>query len=252
LKEAVTDRFEHGAIEIAMVGDFDEDAAIAMVARTFGALPQREAKFRTYTDNRDRDFTDDRSQRVIYHDGEADQAQINLAWPTRDDADLEEHLQLELLERVMRIELTDKLREELGQTYSPGVSASQSRTYPGYGTFTVSAAIDVKDVDATRAAIEETVAALIAAPVDDDVLLRARQPLVESYDNALKTNSGWMGLVDRAQSQPERITRYNIGKQTLSAITAEDIQAAAERYLGSGMALEILALPRPEAEVSAE
>jgi len=32
---------EEGAIEIAIVGDVDEDAAIAAVASTFGALPER-------------------------------------------------------------------------------------------------------------------------------------------------------------------------------------------------------------------
>jgi len=80
--------------------------------------------------------------------------------------------------------------------------------------------------------------------VADDVLLRARQPLLESYDNALKTNAGWMNLVDRAQSEPERIERFLAGKALLAGITAEEIRATAARYLGPEQALEVLALPR--------
>src|SRR5690606_6170229 len=108
-------------------------------------------------------------------------AMVYLTWPTRDGEDLVQSLELELLQRVMRLALTDKLREELGQTYSPGVSASQSRTWPGYGTFSISAQVDTAQVGAAREAMRETVAGLAAEPVDEDMLLRARQPLLESY-----------------------------------------------------------------------
>ena len=87
LKRDVSDRFAHGAIEIGMVGDIDEDQAIALVAATFGALPPREVAFRDYADQPARTFTPERKPRVIRHAGPADQALLRLTWPTRDDAD---------------------------------------------------------------------------------------------------------------------------------------------------------------------
>lgn len=244
LREHIADRLEHGALEVALVGDFDEDHAIDLVARSLGALPPRETEFGAYERNRQRGFTADRSRRVVHHDGAPDQAIVRFDWPTRDDSDFDEVLRLELLERVIRLELLDTLREELGQTYSPGVNASQSETYPGFGYFTIGAAVDVAQVDAAREAMLQTVRELIARPVDEDTLLRARRPLVESYDNALKTNAGWMNLVDRAQSEPERIERFAQGKDRLSALTPEDIRATAARYLDPDQALEIVVLPR--------
>ncbi len=181
--------------------------------------------------------------RVLRHSGEANQAILQMIWPTRDDSDLREALQLELLERVMRIRLTDSLREELGQTYSPGASASLSRVYPGYGTFSISASIDTGDVDTAREAMLETLESLRTEPVDDDLLLRARAPQLEAYDNALKTNNGWMGLVDRAQTEPERIARYVEGKALLQTLTAQDVQEMAMRYLSPALRLEIAVLP---------
>jgi zinc protease len=245
LRADIADRLGKGAMELALVGDFDEAAAIDLVARTLGALPRREPQFRSYAENRQRGFTADRSPRVLYHDGAADQALIQMTWPTTDDSDFRASLTLELLERVARLELTDTLREELGQTYSPSAGASQSRVFPGYGTFEIAAAVDAAHVDEAREAMLEAVRTLAAEPVDEDMLLRARQPLLESYDNALKTNGGWLGLVDRAQTEPERIERFTQGKTLLASLTAADLQAMAARYLVPEQRLEVVALPRP-------
>jgi len=248
LKKDIGDRLANGALELALVGDFEEDVALDLIARTLGALPPREREFRDYADNRQRSFTSDRSRRIVYHDGAPNQAIVRFSWPTRDDSDFDDELRLELLERVMRLELLDKLREELGQTYSPGVSATASDVYPGWGVFTITAPVDVDDVDAAREATLETVASLIARPVDDDELRRARQPMLEAYDNALKTNRGWMNLVERAQRRPDRIGRFASGKERLAALTAEDVREIAERYLKPEERLEIVVLPRPRSE----
>jgi zinc protease len=248
LRHDIGDRLAHGALELALVGDFDEQAAIDLVARTLGALPAREPQFRDYADNKQRGFTADRTRRTVYHDGGANQAIVRFSWPTRDDSDFDDELRLELLESVMRLELLDTLREKLGQTYSPGVNASESDVYPGWGVFTISASVDTSQVEATRKAMLDTVAALVATPVDADVLLRARQPMLEAYDNALKANSGWMNLVERAQRRPDRIGRFVSGKDRLAALTAADVQAMAARYLTPDKALEIDALPRPAGE----
>ena len=247
LRQDIADRLAHGALELALIGDFDETQAIELVANTLGALPAREADFQPYANNRQRGFTADRSARTILHDGLSDQAIVRMTWPTRDDSDFGEVLRLELLERVMRLELNDKIREELGQTYTPSTNASESRTYPGYGTFTIAAPVDASQVDAAREAMLETVRALIAKPVDEDTLLRARRPLLESYDNALKTNQGWMNLADRAQTEPERIERFAQARERLSALTAADVQAVAARYLTPEERLEIVVLPRTAA-----
>ncbi|KPL66989.1 peptidase M16 [Erythrobacter sp. SG61-1L] len=247
LKADVSDRLNHGALEVALVGDLDEDQAIAMVARTLGALPRREEDFRPYTENRTRSFTADRSERTVWHDGAADQAMIRFSWPTRDDSDARESAILGLLDAVVQIELTEELREKLGSTYSPSVNAGQSRYYTGYGTFDIAASIDPADLEAVRQAIVTTITALRTTAVDDDTLLRARRPMVENIENALKTNSGWMGLVDRAQSEPDRIERFLRSKDLLESLTAEDLRQMAQRYLDPAQALEVVALPRPKA-----
>ncbi|MFA7587293.1 MAG: insulinase family protein, partial [Novosphingobium sp.] len=243
LKEAIGERLAHGAIEIGIVGDIDEDQAIALVGRTFGALPRREPDFRAWDEQRIRAFTADRTRRVIRHTGPADQALLRYTWATRDDRDPDEVAALTLLERVIRIELTETLREKLGKAYSPAAASAPSHTWRGYGTFGLAASVAVGEVAATRMAIAETLDSVRDAPIGDDELQRARQPLLEAHDNALKTNSGWLALVDRAQTQPDMISRHLSWRERLLAVTPARLQALAQRYLGAKDAVEVLVLP---------
>ena len=96
---------------------------------------------------------------------------------------------------------------------------------------------------AARAAIAEAMASLRARAIDPDLLLRARAPMLENFDNALKTNSGWLALVDRTQTEPDRIERYVKGKDRLLAITPAQLQALAARYLTPQGAVEVTVLP---------
>ncbi len=243
LKQDIGDRLAHGAIELTLVGDLDPDAAIALVGRTLGALPRREAEFQPYPDARQRSFTAARGLKVIRHKGAANQAIVHYVWPTTDDSDPVAAITLELLQEVTGIEVLDTVREALGKSYSPGASSSLSRVWRGWGTFTVNASVDLADVAATRASIESTVAGLAARPTDPDVIERARAPMRERLDNLLKTNGGWLALIERAQSQPDRIDRYRQARARLDALTGADLQAMAKRYLAPDKAVVALVLP---------
>jgi len=233
LREAIEPRLTSGAIELALVGDIDEAAAIALVGKTLGALPPREKEFLARDDQRQRSFTGDRSSRTVVHTGEADQALLQWTWPTTDDSDFALTQRLELLERVARLELTEEIRERLGKAYSPSAQSNPSQVWRGYGTFSLAASVDAGDIDATRDAIRAVIEKLAAEPVSADTLERARRPLLEGYDNALKTNGGWMRLAARAQSESERIDEFYAAKAVLQAVTAAEIQETAARYLAA-------------------
>ncbi|MBV7264715.1 M16 family metallopeptidase [Erythrobacter ani] len=248
LNAAIEDRLRSGAIEIALVGDLDEDAAISAVAATLGALPPREAEFQPRDEARTRRFTDDRSPRTITHSGESDQAILRLYWPTTDDDDFEETLRIWLLSQAVRLEMLDRLREELGQAYSPYATTRSSRIYEDYGTFSLGASIDVGQIAATREAITEMLTDIRDGDaIDSDLIERARKPLLETYDNALKSLGGWMGLADNAQSQPDRLERFFRGPDLLMGITPADLKAVANRYLDPESALEIQVVPGNDA-----
>lgn len=248
LKADIGDRLTDGAIEVAVVGDFDEDAAIATVASTIGALPAREAEFKPRDAARIRSFTSKRGLTILTHSGEADQAMVRMTWPTTDDDDFAEEMQLTLLARIVRLELTDRLREQLGRAYSPSAGSSNSSVYPDYGTFRIQASVDVSQVDPTRAAVNGLIDDLRSKPIDPDLIERARKPILESYDNLLKGLGGWMSLTALAQAKPRRIDRYFAASDLLKSFTPEDLQAIAVQYLDPASTVEIHVLPGENAK----
>jgi len=252
LRTTISERLANGALEIGIVGDFTEEEAIELVGQTLGTLPQRETKFRTYTDGqRQRSFTQQRGLKLIEHDGEADQSRVSLIWPTTDDEDVELVSRMNLLSRVTRLLLTEKLREELGQTYSPGVSSSLSGIYDDYGTFSVSASVDVEQLDAAHQALVDVINSLIETPPDEDLIQRAKQPILEGLENALKSNNGWMRFVDRAQSKPEDIERFLSAPDRYNQATGEELQSLAQQYLNPDNAVQFRVVPSATAKAKA-
>src|SRR3546814_10341825 len=127
--------------------------------------------------SRVRHFAADRSERTLIHKGPADQAEIRVYWPARDDSDLAEAMRLNLLMRAMQLELTEELRERLGETYSPGAGADLSDEFPGHGWLLARSNVDYKELKATRAAIFAIATKLRDQPVDADLRDRARRPV---------------------------------------------------------------------------
>ena len=242
LKPAVADSLKHGAIEVGVVGDIDEQAAIDAIAATLGALPARRAAFDPRTDARIRSYATDRSERTLIHKGPAEQAELRVYWPARDDSDLVEAMRLTLLSRVMQLMLTEELRETLGESYSPGAAASLSDEYPGYGHLFAVSNIDVKDLATTRAAIFAIAKRLRDTPVDPDLLDRARKPLLESMTKARRENSYWLPYVAEATSREARLDRSRKSIAIVEATTSADLEALARHYLADDKALVIKAV----------
>jgi zinc protease len=231
--------FASAPIEIGLVGDVDEADAIAAVARTFGALTTRAAEAPAYSEQRKAKLRSDPTPVTLTHTGPEDQALLMNIWPATDDDDYPLLVKFDLLSDVLGLMLTDKLREELGETYSPNVSVSASDVFDDYGYFSVGATIDPAKIGAVEEAIAETVAKLRDKPVDADLIARARNPSLERIDRSLRENGYWLDRVAVAQSEPERLDRIRQRRQLYLAVTPAGLQQLAQRYLAADRKLSI-------------
>ena len=226
-------------IEIGIVGDIDEAAAIAAVAQSFGALPMRAATAPDYAAARVASFAKDRKPVTLTHKGPANQAMIIAAWPTDDDSDPVRVAELGLLSSALQIMLIDKVREELGDSYGASVGSNLSDTFPRFGVLNASAVVAPDKIDEVRDAIGAAVTQLRSAPVSADLLARARNPMIERADRSLRENGSWTGIVTRAQSDPGRLDRLLGLRARIAAITPARLQAMAVKYLAPGDMLEV-------------
>lgn len=233
-----------GAIEIGVVGDVTVDEAIAAVAATFGALPMREPAPAPHDDARLIAFPEPTPAPVVLrHDGEADRALALTYWPADDDSDPERVRVVRLLDELLDLRLTDKVREEEAATYSPQALSFLSSVNPGYGYIGASLDLKPEDVDPFFDIVDEIAADLVAGHIDEDELARARTPVLKDLEEAASRNPYWLQLVATAQSEPEYLDRHREAEVGYMAVTAEDVAAAAARYLDSGAAYRVVILP---------
>jgi zinc protease len=230
-KAALAPVIASAPIEITIVGDVDENSAIAAVAATFGALPTRKLSDTVSAGLKTASFRSDHSPIVLTHDGPMDKAVVESVWPTTDDSNYRQAIGLGLLGDVLEIMLTDSVREKLGDSYGVSVSSNMSDTFKGFGYLSVAATVAPDKADEVQKAIEEAAAQLRDRPIGADLLARARNPDLEKADNSLHDNGYWLAALQRAQSEPERLDRIRNKKAILQSISAADIQKLAQQYL---------------------
>ena len=87
-------------IEITIVGDVDENAAIAAVAATFGALPDAQASIPSHPTPERPASAPTAARSSSRTSGPQDKALVESVWPTTDDSELREVIGVELLKDV--------------------------------------------------------------------------------------------------------------------------------------------------------
>jgi zinc protease len=239
LKPILDKAFGSGPIEIGIVGDIDETQAIALVAKTFGALPAHAATRPDYAKANPVTFPAERKPITLTHDGKANQAMALVYWPTTDDRDFRESVRMDLLGEVLKLRATEILREKLGATYGPSASSFMSSIFAGFGYTSVSSTTEPDKVDTIFAAVDEIAADLAAKPIPTDLINRARAPMIERIIRSRRENGTWIGLVDEAQSLPGDLDDYRNQESVLKSISTKELQAAARRYLTAKSALRI-------------
>lgn len=240
-----SDAMQHGAIEIGIVGDIDEAATIAAIGATFGALPERRAAFDARQSTRIRQFARDRRRRILYHRGPPDRAQARFYWQARDDADLAETVQLQLLSDLFKLLLTDELRVRLGRSYTPSAGAELSRDFPGFGYLWAASETTPTEMASVEEAILATADRLRNAPVDAATFARVLTPYREERLLARRDNGYWLNYVARATSEAHRLDRARQVMGVIDAVTPERLQSLAATYLIPERRLAARVLPMP-------
>jgi zinc protease len=243
LKRWVLPELKDGAIEVAIVGDIEIEATIAAVARTLGALPPRKVK-PALPEAKAVTFPAEPFHRHFEIKTEIPKGTVAVYWPTTDSFDIKRGRRLNLLAEVLKDRLRLKVREELGEAYSPGVGSAASDVYPGYGYLQSLLTVD-PDRAARVADIITTLAAELAEKgVTEDELERAKKPVLTSLRESARTNQYWLSAVlSRAQERPEVLGWSRSRYADNEAITSAELTALAREYLPAKRASRVTVVP---------
>ena len=141
--------------------------------------------------------------------------------------------------------MRERVREQLGGTYSIGVSASGSslpdQEYLAYVIF---------GSDPTR--VEELFAEVIAEVNwlreggEQSYLETVKELLSTSRQEDLRDNGFWLGQIQSATQRGESFSEITGFDERLEALTLEEVAAAAERYLTTDRYLRVVLFPVEE------
>ncbi|MDB5584203.1 MAG: insulinase family protein [Bradyrhizobium sp.] len=234
-----------GPIHITMVGDLSVDAAIAVTATTFGALPPRPANDKPASGADQRHFPAPTPEPLRFtHKGLAEQGLGFIAWPTTDTVrDFTEARRIEVLAAVLKLRALDEIRERLALAYSPQVSSTYSDTYKGYGIISLQAETAPEKLPAFFAAADAIARKLRDEPIGADELKRARGPMIEVARRSRANNYWWMSQLTYAVDRPWYLPQTLTAIHDMERITPADIQALARQYLRPDTAWKAEVLP---------
>jgi zinc protease len=240
---------QSGAIEVTMVGAFKPEEAIALVGKTFGAVPQRRPGLLPLAESRAQALPAPTPTPVsLTHKGRADQALAMVFWPAPDFSDPRRARLARLVSDIMGLRLTDEVREKQGATYSPSAGWQASSISPGYGLVSASSEVTPDGVDRFIATAEGIAAAMAKGDITQDELLRARKPLIEGLRNDRRSNPTWMGRLAGGAFRPDQWPRAASVEADYNAATLAQVRAMARELFDPAKAVRIKIVPEAPAK----
>lgn len=247
VKAWVMPELQRGAMEVAIVGDIDLEATIDAVAKTLGALPKRDPR-PELANLRDVKFPAQPFEREFTIATEIPKGNVALYWPTTDGREIRRARRLNMLAEVFSDRLRIKVREELGDAYSPGVGSAASDIYPGFGYMQAGVTIDPPRAKQVGDIITQIAAEIAEKGVTDDELDRAKKPVLTTLRESARTNQYWLGSVlSRAQERPEMLDWCRSRYADNEAITTAEIAALAKEYLPAARTSRVVVIPTAKA-----
>jgi zinc protease len=229
-------------IEITIVGDVDVETAIAGVASTFGALPARGPEARLRRDVR---FPDKGARLQFTHEGRADQAVAYVAWPGPDFASNPRQARtIVLLRDMIKVRLNDEFREKQGATYSPFASSWASGVIPGFGYIAAGSETPPAQVEAFYKTLDLIVTELQSGNFENDLIERARRPIIEAALKDRRTNNYWANALERAQTDSWTRSAILTFQADMEGIRKDELVSAANKFLVNRGRLEVRVLPK--------
>jgi zinc protease len=169
---------------------------------------------------------------------------VALYWPTTDAREIRRARRLNMLGEVFNDRLRLKVREELGDAYSPGVGSSASDIFPGYGYLQSSVTVDPPRASQVADIIVSIAADIAEKGITDDQLDRAKKPVLTTLRESARTNQYWLGSVlSRAQERPDVLDWCRSRYADNEAITTAELNELAKAYLPTSRASRVTVVP---------
>jgi zinc protease len=138
---------------------------------------------------------------------------------------------LSALAELLNIKLREALRENLGGTYGVSVGPSATRDpQPSY-RFSIGFGSAPERLEALTAAALAQIDSVKRFGTTPEYLNKVKEAALRSRETALKQNSYWIAQISTFDQNGWRLEEIPNGEKLISALTVDDLQRAAQKYL---------------------
>jgi zinc protease len=214
---------------VFMVGAFQVETAVPLLARYVGSLPSTGTPSSQYKDTGVRFPTG--IERAKVEKGREPRSQMMIGFYADPPFDPMEQERVIAATSVLETVLRDSLREDLGQTYTVSAGLAQSPPERGDGYIAVRFGAAPENIEAMTTRVLDVVKKLQTDGPAADLVANAKQGAKRDYETALKQNGYWMRrlqTIHLIKGQPGDILTRN---DRIDAVTPAAVQEVLKKYL---------------------
>jgi zinc protease len=223
------ERFSNAAdFTFFVVGAFDLQTAVPLVARYVGSLPSTGKPASRFADL---GITFPTSiERAVVEKGREPRAQTVLSFFADPPIEETEQTRVAAAADVIEIALRDILREEMGETYNVSAGLSQPLPQRGAGHISINFGASPENIDPMIDRTLQEVKRLQQEGPSQDLVTRAKETARREHETALKQNGFWLGRLQSAKLLGRDPVLILKREERIDALTAANIQAAFRTY----------------------
>jgi len=225
------------------VGNINEDSIRPFIETYLGSLPNLGRK------EKSRDLgikiPPGNSKKIIFK-GTENKAFVQLVFSGDYQYNLKENLGMDALEEILKIRLTERLREKEGGVYSPSASVNYGQFPAPRYSISIGFECAPENVEKLiKAALEEIkVLATKGAGHKDVTKFISEERL--SRETRSKTNNFWLSyLTSQYQNNAALDEVFNYDK-ALNNLSSEDVQKLAKKYLTTKNFIQLILMPEKQ------
>ena len=227
---------------IVFVGNVDEATLKPLLEKYIASIPTKSSAVSLNAANIIRPIVGNNT--LIVKGGKENKSEIQLSYyGNLTSFDDKENLAYGLMAEVLQMKTTEKLREEMGGTYSPRVSGQMQRSPILDYTLTLSVSAAPENVDKLTAAFDELVKKIAGGDITEDDMLKVIEQRKKLIETQFKTNNFWASTIENQDMygfNPSLITNYFA---RLAEVKKEDLINVAKKYLLKANVLKAILNP---------
>jgi len=243
------DRFADASnFTFTIVGNFDIGTIKPLLETYLGGLPSN-GRNETYKDLHIHPPAGQVTR--IVHKGIGDKATVQMVFSGDYDYNPLNNVQVDALESILQIKLTERLREQESGVYSPGVRADYIKLPDSRYTISVYFGCAPENVDKLVAATLDEINKIKQNGAQQTDIQKFVAEDIRSSEVQLRQNIFWAGyLASGAQNHedPHRILRH---VKDLNTVTVQSTKDAANKYLSGSNLIKLILVPEKAAAPAA-